>query len=137
MSIELPLRDAGFVLPTWDELVAFTDRSHERGVPVHFDGARLWESQPFYDRSLAEIAALADSVYVSFFKGLGAMAGAAATGPGDLMEQARRWRTRHGGTLFTMLPYAVAARDGLARRGCRGWVPTSGAPASSQPAWMR
>ena len=116
VSVELPLRDAGFLLPTWDELVAFTDRARERGVPVHLDGARLWESQPFYDRPHAEIAALFDSVYVSFYKGLGGVAGAALAGSHDLVAQARRWQARHGGTLFSMLPYAVGARDGLRRR---------------------
>ncbi|MEO7746744.1 MAG: aminotransferase class I/II-fold pyridoxal phosphate-dependent enzyme [Actinomycetota bacterium] len=116
VSLELPLRDAGYLLPTWDELVAFSDRARERGVPLHLDGARLWESQPFYDRPLAEIAALADSVYVSFYKGLGSMAGAVLAGPDDLVAQARRWRSRHGGTLFTLLPYAVGARLGLAQR---------------------
>lgn len=116
VSLELPLRDAGYLLPTWDELVAFSDRARERGVPLHLDGARLWESQPFYDRPLAEIAALADSVYVSFYKGLGSMAGAVLAGPEDFVAQARRWRSRHGGTLFTLLPYAVGARLGLAQR---------------------
>jgi len=116
VSIELPLRDAGYLLPTWDDLVAFSERARERGVPLHLDGARLWESQPFYGRPHAEIAALADSVYVSFYKGLGGMAGAALAGPADLVAQARRWRSRHGGTLFTMLPYAVSARTGLAKR---------------------
>jgi threonine aldolase len=85
-------------------------------VPLHLDGARLWESQPFYGRPHAEIAALADSVYVSVYKGLGGMAGAALAGPADLVAEARRWRTRHGGTLFTLLPYAVAARHGVATR---------------------
>jgi threonine aldolase len=116
VSVELPLRDAGFLLPTWDELVAFTTRARERGVPIHLDGARLWESQPFYDRPHAEIAALFDSVYVSFYKGLGGVAGAALAGSHDLVAQARRWQARHGGTLFSMLPYAVGARDGLRRR---------------------
>lgn len=116
VSVELPLRDAGFLLPAWDELVAFTNRARDRGVPVHLDGARLWESQPFYDRPHAEIAALFDSVYVSFYKGLGGVAGAALAGSHDLVAQARRWQARHGGTLFSMLPYAVGARDGLRRR---------------------
>lgn len=116
VSIELPLRDAGYLLPEWDDLVAFCARARERGVPVHLDGARLWESQPFYDRPLAEICGLVDSVYVSFYKGLGGMAGAVLAGPADLVDQSRRWRQRHGGTLFTLLPYAVAARDGLATR---------------------
>jgi threonine aldolase len=116
VSVELPLRDAGYLLPDWEDLVAFCARAAERGVPVHLDGARLWESQPFYDRPHAEIAALADSVYVSFYKGLGGMAGAVLAGPADLVAQSRRWRTRHGGTLFTLAPYAVAARRGLALR---------------------
>jgi threonine aldolase len=116
VSIELPLRDGGYLLPAWDDLVSFAERAREREVPLHVDGARLWESQPFYGRPHAEIAALADSVYVSFYKGLGGMAGAALAGPEDLVAQARRWRLRHGGTLFTLLPYAVAARHGLATR---------------------
>ncbi len=116
VSLELPLRDAGYLLPSWEELVAFTGRARERGVPAHLDGARLWESQPFYDRPHAEIAALFDSVYVSFYKGLGGVAGAALAGSHDLVAQARRWQARHGGTLFSMLPYAVGAREGLRRR---------------------
>jgi threonine aldolase len=115
VTLELPLRDAGFLLPTWDELVAFGERVRERGVPLHLDGARLWESGPYYGRPYAEIAGLADSVYVSFYKGLGGMAGAALAGPADLIAAARRWQVRHGGRLFTLLPYAVAAREGLRR----------------------
>ena len=113
LVVELPLRDAGYLLPSWDELVALTGAARERGIPVHLDGARLWESQPFYGRDLAEIAALADTVYVSFYKGLGAPAGAALAGPSDVVDEVRQWRHRHGGTLFSSMPYAVAARAGL------------------------
>ena len=87
--LELPLRDAGCLLPTWEELGALSAAARELGVPLHVDGARLWESQPFYDRPLAEIAGLVDSVYVSFYKGLGALAGAALAGPEDVVEEAR------------------------------------------------
>jgi threonine aldolase len=113
VTIELPLRDAGYLLPTWDELESFAAACRERDVPLHVDGARLWESTPHLGRSLAEIADVADSVYVSFYKGLGGLAGAAVAGPTDVIDEARRWRQRHGGTLFTLLPYAVAAREGL------------------------
>ena len=80
---------------------------------MHFDGARIWESQPFYDRKLAEIAALADSVYVSFYKGLGGLAGACLAADEDVVEEARRWRKRMGGTLFHLTPLAVSALAGL------------------------
>lgn len=110
---ELPLRDAGYLLPTWDELTALTELSRERQVPVHFDGARLWESAPYLGHSLAEIAALADSVYVSLYKGLGGLGGAVVAGPEDVVAEARQWRQRMGGTLVTMHPYAVSGLKGL------------------------
>ena len=43
LMLELPLRDAGFVLPTWEELTAVVEAARERDAVVHFDGARLWE----------------------------------------------------------------------------------------------
>ena len=110
---ELPLRDGGYLLPTWEELVAFSQACRDRGAPLHFDGARLWESTPHLGHSPAEVADLADSVYVSFYKGLGGLAGAALVGPEVQIEEARRWRTRLGGTLYSLLPYAVAALRGL------------------------
>jgi threonine aldolase len=116
VTLELPLRDAGYLLPSWDELVAFSTAVRARGVPLHLDGARLWESAEHLGHGYAEIAALADSVYVSFYKGLAGMAGAALAGPTDLVAEARRWQRRHGGNLFVLLPYAVGARDGLRRR---------------------
>lgn len=111
--LELPLRDAGFILPSWEELVAFSDACRARGVPLHLDGARLWESASHLEHSPAEIADLADSVYVSMYKGLGGLAGAAVAGPPEQVAQARTWRTRMGGTLFSLMPYAVAALRGL------------------------
>ncbi|MGH3484916.1 MAG: threonine aldolase family protein [Nocardioidaceae bacterium] len=113
VTIELPLRDAGYLLPSWAELESFAAACRERETPLHLDGARLWESTPFLGHSLADVAGLADSVYVSFYKGLGGLAGAAVAGPADVIDEARRWQRRHGGTLFTLLPYAVAGREGL------------------------
>ena len=110
--LELPLRDAGYLLPSWDELVAFSQACRERGVALHLDGARIWESAPHLGHSLAEIAGLADSVYVSLYKGLGGLAGAAVVGPEDEVAQARVWRSRMGGTLFSLMPFAVAALRG-------------------------
>ena len=113
--VELPLRRAGFRLPDWEELVGLAAWARGRGVAFHLDGARLWEAQPFYGRSLAEIAALANSVYVSFYKGLGGLAGCALAGPADFIEDTTVWRTRHGANLFQAYPYALAALDGLDR----------------------
>jgi threonine aldolase len=111
--LELPLRDAGYLLPTWEELNELTALSRERDVPVHFDGARLWESAPYLGHTLPEIADLADSVYVSLYKGLGGLAGAVLVGADDVIAEARQWRQRMGGTLVTMHPFAASALRGL------------------------
>jgi threonine aldolase len=111
--VELPLRRTGYRVPSWDELVAVSAHARAAGAAFHIDGARLWETAPGYGRSLAEIAALADTVYVSFYKGLGGMAGAALAGDAATVAAARVWIGRAGATLFRMYPYAVAAREGL------------------------
>ena len=110
---ELPLREAGCLLPTWDALVELSQACRARGVALHFDGARIWESQPWFGRPLPEIAALADSLYVSFYKGLGGLAGAALLGPADFIAEARLWRRRQGGTVYHLTAEAVSALVGL------------------------
>ncbi|MET8897925.1 threonine aldolase family protein [Streptomyces albogriseolus] len=115
LMLELPLRDAGFVLPTWDELTELVEAARERDAVVHFDGARLWECTDHFGRPLEEIAGLADSVYVSFYKSLDAFGGAALAGPGSLIEEAKTWRHRYGGAVFQQFPTALSALIGLDR----------------------
>ncbi len=110
---ELPLRRTGYRVPSWDELVAIAEHARGAGAAFHIDGARLWETAPGYGRSLAEISAIADTVYVSFYKGLGGIAGAALAGDAETIAAARVWIGRAGATLFRMYPYAIAAREGL------------------------
>ncbi|MES9622871.1 threonine aldolase family protein [Streptomyces tuirus] len=116
LMLELPLRDAGFVLPTWQELTEVVQAARERDAVVHFDGARLWESTVHFGRPLEEIAGLADSVYVSFYKSLEGFGGAALAGPRELVEEARTWRHRYGGTVFQQFPTALSALVGLERQ---------------------
>jgi threonine aldolase len=116
LVIELPQREIGGRLPAWEDLVAQVGHARDRGAAAHLDGARLWEAQPFYGRPLAEIAALFDTVYVSFYKGLGAPAGSMLLGETDVISEARAWRKRHGGTLFALWPYAAASLAGLRSR---------------------
>ncbi len=115
LLIELPQREIGAQLPSWDDLVALRDAARASGAKLHLDGARLWEAAPFYERSHAEIATLFDSVYVSFYKGLGALAGAVLAGDGDFVAQARVWQHRQGGRPVTLAPYALSARLGFER----------------------
>nr|WP_260328753.1 beta-eliminating lyase-related protein [Streptomyces sp. Ag109_O5-1] len=115
LMLELPLRDAGFVLPSWEELTEVVEAARERDAVVHFDGARLWETTVHFGRPLHEIADLADSVYVSFYKSLDGFGGAALAGPKHLIEEAKTWRHRYGGMVFQQFPTALAALTGLER----------------------
>lgn len=115
LMLELPLRDAGFILPTWDELTEVVAAARDRDAVVHFDGARLWECAARFGRSLPEIAGLADSVYVSFYKSLGGLSGAALAGDKGLIADARIWRHRYGGRMFSQWPIVLSALDGLER----------------------
>ena len=116
LVLELPQRDLGGQLPPWEDLRAQTAWARERGAAVHLDGARLWEASAGYGRPPAEVAALFDTTYVSFYKGLGALAGCCLAGPADVVDEVREWRGRMGGTLFGMWPGAASALTCLRRR---------------------
>jgi threonine aldolase len=116
LLIELPQRDLGGHLPHMSDLEAMVGWARERGAAVHLDGARLFEATPFYRRSPAEIAALFDTVYVSFYKGLGGLSGCCVAGPTDVISELGTWRTRHGGTIFALWPYAASDLAALRRR---------------------
>jgi threonine aldolase len=116
LLLELPQRELGGLLPAWEDLVAQVEWARAHEVALHLDGARLWEAQPFYERPHAEIAGLFDSVYVSFYKGLGGMAGAALAGDAVTIAEARVWLRRHGGNLVTVHPFVVTAERALDER---------------------
>jgi threonine aldolase len=116
LVIELPQRDLGGQQPDWAALEAQVNWARERGAAVHLDGARLWESAAGYGRPPADIAGLFDTVYVSFYKGLGALPGCCVAGPEDIVAEVREWRHRMGGTLFGLWPSAASALSCLARR---------------------
>jgi threonine aldolase len=113
LVVELPQRDLGGQLPSFDDLTAQVAWARQHGAATHLDGARLWEASAGYRRSPAEIAALFDTVYVSFYKGVGALPGCCVAGSEADVAQVREWRKRLGGTLFALWPNAASARHRL------------------------
>jgi len=110
LLIELPQRWIGGQLPSWDELVGICDYARSKKIALHLDGARLWECTEHYQKSLQEIAALFDSVYVSFYKTLGNISGAMLLGNSDFIDESRIWLRRHGGNLYQLYPYVISAQ---------------------------
>ncbi|MGQ4277267.1 threonine aldolase family protein [Pseudidiomarina sp. E22-M8] len=113
LVLELPMREIGGQLPAWDDLEAQVNWARQHTIAVHIDGARLWHCPAYYQRSLAEISALADSVYVSLYKDIGGIAGAVLAGEADFIAEAKIWSRRAGGNLISFYPYILAAEQGL------------------------
>ncbi|WP_226537068.1 threonine aldolase family protein [Fictibacillus halophilus] len=109
LLLELPQREIGGQLPEYEELVAISDYCRVKGIKLHLDGARLFEILPFYQKSAAEVCSLFDSVYVSFYKGIGGIAGAILAGPKEFTDESKVWKRRHGGDLISLYPYVISA----------------------------
>jgi threonine aldolase len=86
----------GTVTPvaTLREIRALADR---HGLPLHLDGARLWNAAAALGEAPAAIAALGTTVMVSFSKGLGCPVGSCLAGSRDRIAEARVVRKRLGG----------------------------------------
>lgn len=112
---ELPQRELGGELPQWCDLQAQLGQAEERGAAKHLDGARIWQTAPFYARPLAQVCAGFDSVYVSLYKDLEAPRGAVLAGDEAFIRAARSWRQRLGGTIDEAWPLSLLALDGLER----------------------
>ncbi|WP_214816401.1 low specificity L-threonine aldolase [Exiguobacterium sp. s59] len=109
LLLELPQREIGGELPTFEELVAISEHCRDKGIHLHLDGARLFESLPYYEKEASEICALFDSVYVSFYKGIGGIAGAILAGPKAFCETSKVWKRRYGGDLISLYPYILSS----------------------------
>jgi threonine aldolase len=88
----------GRVMPL-ETMRAIRDVARERGLPVHLDGARLWNAAAAAGVPEADFAACADTVMVTLSKGLGCPVGSMLAASAELIRQARVARRRLGGSL--------------------------------------
>ncbi|KAA2254644.1 low-specificity L-threonine aldolase [Solihabitans fulvus] len=89
-------RCGGAVLP-FHYLAEVRRFADERGVPVHLDGARLFNAAVALGVPASEIARYADSVQFCLSKGLSAPIGSIAAGTRDFVTSVRRVRKMLGG----------------------------------------
>src|SRR5215813_3451008 len=75
------------------------DRAHELGLPVHLDGARIFNAQAALGRPVAELSRKFDSIMFCLSKGLCAPVGSMLLGSTAFIEKARRYRKALGGGL--------------------------------------
>jgi threonine aldolase len=72
-------------------------RAHAVGLPVHMDGARIFNAAVAINETVANLTRDCDSVMFTLSKGLGAPAGSILLGTKDFINEARIWRKRMGG----------------------------------------
>jgi len=109
LLLELPQREIGGQLPDYGSLEDISRYCRGRGIKLHLDGARLFEVLPYYQKTAEQVCALFDSVYVSFYKGIGGIAGAILAGDDSFIQQSIPWKRRHGGDLISLYPYIISA----------------------------
>jgi threonine aldolase len=92
--------------------------AHEKGVPLHVDGARIFNAQVALGTPVRVLAAEADSMTFCLSKGLACPVGSVVVGSSDFIWRARRARKLLGGGMrqagVLAAPGLVALRDGSA-----------------------
>ena len=73
------------------------DNAHELNLPVHLDGARIFNSAVAQNETVSNLSKSVDSVQFCLSKGLGAPVGSMLLGKKDFIAEARVWRKRFGG----------------------------------------
>jgi len=119
VCIENTHNGAGGVVTTAAEFDAIAAAARAHRLPVHLDGARLWNAAVATHVSEERLAASAETVMVSFAKGLGAPVGAALAGSAAAMEDAVAARRRLGGGMRQSGVLAAAALYGIAHNRAR------------------
>lgn len=109
LLLELPQREIGGQLPDYEALEQISNYCRKKGIKLHLDGARLPEILPYYQKSATEICCLFDSIYISFYKGIGGIAGAILAGEKAFTEESKVWKRRHGGDLISLYPYILSS----------------------------
>ncbi|HEX6510089.1 MAG TPA: GntG family PLP-dependent aldolase, partial [Chloroflexota bacterium] len=106
---------------TPEEIAAVAAVAHEQGIPVHLDGARVFNAAVALSAPVSEVVRSVDSVTFCLSKGLGAPVGSLLCGSKAYIERAYRWRKLLGGAMRQVGILAaaglVALEEGVDRLG--------------------
>lgn len=125
ICVENTLDGAVFPIQKLRDLKQFAEESK---VPVHMDGARLWNAAASGQATLREYADCADSISLCFSKGLGTPMGTVVVGSKTLIDRARKFRKIFGGGCVLFLALQRQPFDQIRHSS----IPDGVNPASSQ-----
>ena len=99
VAIETTHNDAGGTVPSLEHMARVQELARERGVPVHIDGARLFNAAIALGVPASRVASFGKSVGFCVSKGLSAPVGSLLCGSAAFIERARAFRRMAGGNL--------------------------------------
>jgi threonine aldolase len=113
VCVENTHNGAGGKVTSLEELEAIRAVADANRLPVHMDGARLWNAHIATGTSLDALGRSAHTVMLSFSKGLGCPVGAVLVGDGEVLRRAHVIRKRLGGGMRQSGILAAAALHAL------------------------
>ncbi|MBR9988716.1 MAG: aminotransferase class I/II-fold pyridoxal phosphate-dependent enzyme [Gemmatimonadetes bacterium] len=99
ISVENTHNAAGGRVVPLATALAIRDAARNHNLPVHMDGARLWNAAEAAGVTERDYAACADTVMVTLSKGLGCPVGSMLAGDEETIDRARVVRRRLGGSM--------------------------------------
>ena len=90
---------AGGAIVSTENMKAIHTIARKHSIPVHVDGARLFNAVASSGKDVREFTDHCDTVQICLSKGLGAPVGSIIAGDHDFIRHARKWRKRLGGGL--------------------------------------
>lgn len=116
--LEIPCRPLGCQSYTFSQLKEISDACKKAGVALHCDGARIWETENFYNSTSTSLSPssssssitifqtlgpLFTSLYLSFYKALQSITGAILLhNDPTFILQLSIWQRRAGGNAYTL-----------------------------------
>lgn len=99
VALENTQNNAGGAVLTSEDTKSIADVAHAHDIPLHIDGARIFNASVALETPVAELVKDADSVTFCLSKGLSCPVGSVIVGSNEFIQEARRWRKMLGGSM--------------------------------------
>lgn len=97
IAIENTHNRAGGTIVPLEAMAAYREIADRHEVPIHLDGARVFNASVALGRDIKDVVRHCDSVSFCLSKGLASPVGSVLVGPSAFIDKARIWRKRLGG----------------------------------------
>ncbi len=97
VSLENTMNKGGGAYYDIDDIGAIRQVCQEKGIPLHLDGARLFNALVETGETPEQYGQLFDSISICLSKGLGCPVGSLLIGPKQMISEAKRFRKVMGG----------------------------------------